>query len=231
MDEAEWLACTDPERMLAGPAAGALRIKARPDWERTLRKRVLFCAAACRLVWHHLLDEPNRRCVEWMERQFDRPFSDEEVDEIVRDVKYVMDNPPDWGQTDEYWQHVGSNLVYDGLDGEVLTTIRRFAGADSADDPERRHHARLAEIMRDIVGNPFAPAALDPAWRTSTVLGLAEAIYAGRAFGNLPVLADALEEAGCTAAGLLEHCRGPNIHVHGCWALDLVLGRGEGAAA
>jgi hypothetical protein len=79
-------------------------------------------------------------------------------------------------------------------------------------------------FRRDIFGNPFRPVTVDPSWRTPTVTALAEAIYADRAFDRPPVLADALEEAGCDNADVLAHCRGDGPHVRGCWVVDLVLG-------
>jgi hypothetical protein len=84
------------------------------------------------------------------------------------------------------------------------------------------HVKRLAN---DVVGNPFYPVALDPAWRTEAVVGLVAGIYADRAFDRLPVLADALEDAGCADADVLTHCRGPGPHVRGCWVVDLLLGK------
>jgi hypothetical protein len=60
---------------------------------------------------------------------------------------------------------------------------------------------------------------------TPTVTALAEAIYADRAFDRMPVLADALEEAGCSDDQILSHCRGEGPHVRGCWVVDLVLGK------
>jgi len=81
-------------------------------------------------------------------------------------------------------------------------------------------------VVRCIFGSlPFRPVVLDPAWLTSTVTSLAEAIYTDRAFDRLPILADALEDAGCTNPDILSHCRGGGEHVRGCWALDLVLGK------
>jgi len=56
-----------------------------------------------------------------------------------------------------------------------------------------------------------------------TVIKLAQAIYDDRAFDRLPILADALEEAGCTNIDILEHCRVPGPHVCGCWVVDLLL--------
>jgi hypothetical protein len=73
------------------------------------------------------------------------------------------------------------------------------------------------------MGNPFRPVTLDRSWQTTTTMALAQAIYDERAFERLPVLADALEESGCTDAEILNHCRIPGVHVRGCWVVDLVL--------
>jgi hypothetical protein len=80
-------------------------------------------------------------------------------------------------------------------------------------------------ILRDIFGNPFRPPTLDSAWKTDTVLALAQGAYDEGAFDHLPILADALEDAGCANADLLFHLRSPGPHVRGCWALDLILGK------
>ncbi len=66
---------------------------------------------------------------------------------------------------------------------------------------------------------------LDPAWLSPTVQSISLSIYRDRAFDRLPILADALEEAGCTNADVLLHCRQPGEHVRGCWVVDLVLGK------
>ena len=93
---------------------------------------------------------------------------------------------------------------------------------------ESRHemNARLAVHCRDVFGNPFRPIAADPAWLTFDVLALARGIYAERAFDRLPILADALQDAGCASEDVLNHCRDTNIsHVRGCWVVDVVLGK------
>jgi hypothetical protein len=86
-----------------------------------------------------------------------------------------------------------------------------------------------ADLLRDIFGPlPFHTVALNPDWfdwNDSTIMKLAQPIYDDRAFDRLPILADALEEAGCDNAELLSHLRGPGPHVRGCWALDHILGR------
>src|SRR5262249_28039734 len=80
-------------------------------------------------------------------------------------------------------------------------------------------------LLRDIFGNPFRPVSVDPAWLTSTVVSLAEGIYADRAFDRLPILADALQDAGCENADILAHCRRDGPHCRGCWVVDLLTGR------
>ena len=81
------------------------------------------------------------------------------------------------------------------------------------------------DLIRDIFGNPFRPVVFADSWRSETAVALASAIYADRAFDRLPILADALEEAGCDVPEVLTHCRGPGPHVRGCWVVDLVLGK------
>jgi len=78
---------------------------------------------------------------------------------------------------------------------------------------------------RYVFGNPFRPVAADPAWLTSTVIALAEGIYRDRAFDRMPILADALQDAGCANDNILNHCRQPGDHVRGCWVIDLLTGR------
>jgi hypothetical protein len=82
-----------------------------------------------------------------------------------------------------------------------------------------------AMLLRDIFGNPFRPVTLNPAWLTSTVVQLAEGIYQERAFGRMPILADALQDAGCDSDDILNHCQQPGEHVRGCWVVDLLTGR------
>ena len=82
----------------------------------------------------------------------------------------------------------------------------------------------LAGLLREIAGNPFRDPSAS-AWRTPDVLALARAIYEERRFEDLPVLADALEDAGCADEQVLSHCRAGGEHARGCWPLDLLLGR------
>ena len=81
---------------------------------------------------------------------------------------------------------------------------------------------RQCEILRELFGNPFRRPAMDIRWFTSDVVGVARGIYADRAFELMPILADALMDAGCEDQRLIGHCRGNVTHVRGCWLLDLV---------
>jgi hypothetical protein len=82
-----------------------------------------------------------------------------------------------------------------------------------------------AGILRCVVGNPFRPVAFDPSWLTSTAVAIAKGMYESRDFAAMPLLADALQDAGCADERILDHCRGPGPHVKGCWVVDLVLGK------
>jgi hypothetical protein len=88
---------------------------------------------------------------------------------------------------------------------------------------ERQSAELLRRLTHDVFGNPFHPVAFDPRWRTSDVFGLARAIYDDKAFDRMPILADALMDAGCAEEQVLGHCRGNGAHVRGCWVVDLVL--------
>jgi hypothetical protein len=101
--------------------------------------------------------------------------------------------------------------------------------ADRGRGAGRAEQSAQADLLRDILGNPFRPAPrVDRtvlAWNAGTVVTLAQVIYDERRFTELPILADALEDAGCTDADILAHLRGPGPHVRGCWVLDLLLGK------
>jgi hypothetical protein len=89
----------------------------------------------------------------------------------------------------------------------------------------QRESAAQTDRLRDIFGNPFRPVSLDPRCRTPEGVTLARRIYDERAFGDLPILADTLQDAGYRDDEILAHCRGPGPHVRGCWVVDLLLGK------
>lgn len=117
--------------------------------------------------------------------------------------------------------------------GQALAALERYR--DDLDyqppgaapkKPLAEHERDMASWLRDVVGNPFRPAQVDPAWLLlgdGLVGKMAENIYASGSFHELAILADALEDAGCTNSDILEHCRGPGPHIRGCWVLDLFI--------
>jgi hypothetical protein len=83
-----------------------------------------------------------------------------------------------------------------------------------------------AALLRDIFGNPFRPVEFDPEWQTDTAVTLAQLMCDSREFSAMPILADALQDAGCDSDELLNHLRDTSLtHVRGCWVFDLVLNR------
>jgi hypothetical protein len=227
MTEAEWLACTDPQPMLE------------VVWEKASDRRLrLFGCACVRRVWDLLLEEQSRTLVEVGELYADG-FVDEQ--ELSKDRQ----------SSDDYLHDVdggGSELVLPETEAShaacevadrgagIFTALYASRYASSAREEggrEQAERAAQAALLRDIFGPlPFRPAAVSPAWQTPTMRVLAQGAYDQRELpagsfdvARLAVLADALEEAGCTDQDILTHLRGPGPHVRGCWVVDLLLGK------
>jgi hypothetical protein len=220
MTEAEWRTARDPYLMLE-----FLRGKASD------RKLRLFVVTCCRRVWDGLRDVRSRTAVEVAERFADRKASEDEL-LAAHDAAYLaVDDCLEYSafsedqavaaylaaaaHVDEAWER------HDQFPGDAALHSLQYAIDGLLEDCEPKQ----AALIREVIGNPLRPVALDPRWLTSTVVGLAQAIYDDRAFDRLPILADALEDAGCDNADVLAHLRGDGPHFRGCWALYLVLGK------
>lgn len=220
--EAEWREARDPLFLLATlePWAADEAIS-----DRQLR---LFACACSRRVWHLLTDE-RRMDVELAERYADGQASEEEITARREDFYRAKADgePPDEPAIARWCILDGDG--YGGPD-EYRTELLKALGAFRPDRRRRRlpkHDATgdiaQAILLHDIFGNPFSPIAFDPAWRTEHTTGIASKMYEERDFVAMPILADALAEAGCDNADLLAHCREPGVHVRGCRVVDLVL--------
>ncbi len=234
MTEAQWLACSAPYFMLEH-----LR-----DSGVVGRKLYLFACACARAIWPLLTDRRSRAAVEAAEAFADGRLS---PDDLARARKLShrarMKTPTDFrtpaGAAHHLLipdQHGGMGVAMnvalvarDAEDGYRGSHGRYFISDDPNYAPD---HPVQAHLLHDIFGNPFRPVAIDPAWRTRTVEDLARAAYEERLLpsghlepARLGVLADALEEAGCTEPGLLDHLRSPEVHVRGCFAVDVLLNR------
>jgi hypothetical protein len=110
------------------------------------------------------------------------------------------------------------------------TAINNLRQQSAEYDGQRRRVVETEEltqcdIARDVLGYPGAPVEFSPTWRTSTAIALVRAMYESRDFFAMPILADALQDAGCDNEDILSHCRSDAPHVRGCWVCDLVLGK------
>ena len=225
MTEQEWLACTDPQKMLE-----ALRGKASD------RKLRLFACGCCRQVWHFLTDRRCRAAVEQAERYADGQASKRGLTPIRVEARKAVRR-----QGIPYWRrravHACLKVVEDRPAPAVAAGAAINASGAVVCKPSNRGGyktalAAQAALLRDLF-SPFRPVTPGPDWRTPQAGALAQVAYDERelpagtlAVARLAVLADALEEAGCDQADLLSHLRGPGSHVRGCWAVDLILGKG-----
>jgi hypothetical protein len=209
MTEQEWLECTDPGRMLE-----FLRDKA------SHRKLRLFACA----------------CL--------HAYRDSFTDPILRDTIAAIEgsggNLPE-GRVLAAGRAAAQALQQSLCDGEPrLVTGDSMASFIILSADSGFHMAQIAEVhalklpnastiyaklLREVFGNPFRPVALDLSWLTPAGVQLAQALYDARNFADLPILADDLEESGCTSRELLDHLREPGPHVLGCWTLDLLLNK------
>jgi hypothetical protein len=219
MTESEWQACTDPLPMLEF-------VKGRVS-DRKLR---LFAVACCRQGWRRLTDPYLRLAVETAEQYADNEAGQEELSK-TRAAAWSV------GQTRQ--EHamaaaraaVGESAWSAAREAQQEMTLQicsNVRGWAEALGEKKAFQRGLSALLRCILGDPFHPVTADPhwlAWNDATVAKLARVIYDERAFDHLPILADALEEAGCTNADLLNHCRQAGEHVRGCWVVDLLLGK------
>ena len=142
----------------------------------------------------------------------------------------IRADPPRQWSLAEYWEKYADRVI-DAVANALA--VRDLGGGQAlyaepdAPDPRRegyRTDPYHAGLVRCVVPNPAHPAVFDPGWRTEPVVALARRMYDARDFSPAPVLADALDDAGCADAELLAHLRGPGPHARGCRAVDLVLG-------
>jgi hypothetical protein len=196
-DEEGWLRCNDPEEMLDG----WLKNKSR-------RKQRLFACACCRLIWEYIAPDW-REAVEASEK-----FADGEASKD--DVRAAIERVKTWDLLVVQVAASACNVTY--LSQVAVGAAYRIKSMGIS------AQSRAANLLRDVFCFRHVPR-MKPHWQTSTATALAQAIYTDRAFDRLPILADALEDAGCDNADILNHCRQGGEHVRGCWVVDLILGK------
>ena len=210
MTEAEWLTCEEPNPMIQ-----FLR-------DRTSDRKYRLFSCGCYLnLW-------SRFPVAEIYRDVLRASEDYAEQRISKSQFKLARKKGDWEKaprvTGEAWE-VARNSAADCSD-ESYERVRR--GDEWGHRIVRKRPEETVTqvgFIRDIFGNPFRPVTFSPSWRTSTTVALASQMYESRDFSAMPILADALQDAECDSADVLDHCRGPGPHVRGCWVVELVLGK------
>jgi hypothetical protein len=224
MTEQEWLECNDPR-----PMQGVLD-------QMSERKQRLFAVACCRRVWQ-FLPKASLAPLSVIEQFADGAATRIELEAAEKAA----------GEATKATLTAESVAVFCAADSSVCNAVWSTAEASAGRDPlydlsgrndqdENSYADELeaqASLIHEICGLlHFRPISIHPSWLNPTVSNLAHAAYEERIMPSgelepdrLAVLSDALEEAGCDDADILDHLRGPGPHVRGCWALDLVLGK------
>ena len=207
MNTKEWLESTDPQQMLAAIAERA-----------STRKLRWFGCGCCRRVWQHLEDSRSRAAIEAAER-----YADGEVaKDILSAAHSGADRAARQGPTSleasttaeklQAWAAAAARYASQSTDripalSQVVGYAANYAlladGCGSHDTPKSREYQCM--LLRDIFGNPFHLALFSSAWRTDTAVSLAQQMYDSRDFGAMPILADALQDAGCDNGDILDH--------------------------
>ena len=210
MTEAEWLACEEPNQMFGG-----IR-------QRTSDRKLRLLACLLCETYARAFDDPRSQ----LAVQSAYRIADGEADELERIVSFHDARDAALELDGELWRHSTFALpAYAAgtrrqLEWMPQLVLQRF-DCNFYVNPRRA----IASGLRELLGNPFRPIRFDPEWRTSTAVSIAHSMYASRDFSAMPILADALQDAGCDNEDILNHCRGHGPHVRGCWVVDLVLGK------
>jgi hypothetical protein len=220
MGEEEWLTSEDSFALLSGVPSAM-----------STRKGLLVCVECCRKVgaysskWQKLMLDVIERFADGLEE--------------IGEVSSASQNYDRNSQSCPVFRlAMMFDLLRDITNDTLIACVRSVAvvasdweSAAAFSEIERttqrtQRERDQASLVRDIFGNPFRPVVVDPSWLTSDVVGLAHGIYEEKAFDRMPILADALQDAGCTNEDVLTHCRdAKQVHVRGCWVVDLLLGK------
>jgi hypothetical protein len=214
------------------------------------RKCRLFASACCRLIWHWITDERSRQAVELCElygegridqKQLETGFEPACIpcDQMHLEYEHVLARYQEQVYADQVQPLLRerdrlsaaadaacSCLHVASFEAAMWASIRTVQARSSWEFPSYGNDREVAALLKEITGNPFRKPHLDGdwlEWSHGVVPELARSIYEDCRFHDMPILGDALEEAGCVHEEILSHCRHGNLHVRGCWVLDLQL--------
>ena len=205
MTEAEWLTTDRAPGMLT--RVGSF----------SFRKHFLYGCACCRWVWAELAPQ-RRAAVELLEG-----YADGTVPlDAVQQARDAARSVPLIEGEDRYSEMLVDRALrlvsHSATQTLESSLVYLFVNNTPAEQKAQ------ADWMRCIFGNPFRPVTFYPEWRTDTAVSLARTMYESRDFSAMPILADALQDAGCDNDDVLAHCRDTaRVHVRGCWVVDRVL--------
>jgi hypothetical protein len=223
MNEKAWLTATRPWLLMDVLGTGTRGFGGQ-EKRLSARQSRLLAAACVRRVWSVLTDPRSRRAVEVAEEFADGLCSEDDLREAHAAASQVQRGATEFHN---YAAQAAAEAV------RFPEPVRADGWARAA---TRLRSERVFQcgLIRDLVGNPFRPVLSESVPLTSTVRGLAQAAYAERLMpagildpDRMAILADALEDAGCVDAAVLEHLRGPDMHIRGCWLLDRILVSGS----
>jgi hypothetical protein len=206
VSEEEWLSCDEPPKLMAALLEGS-----RSPTDRKIR--LYACAVAALYLSAHPADICFHKVLAVAERFADGGATADELQQAGREAQRRYQ----W-QTDDTALQVVRHAAY--LQTRGSSNSVRYATSYTYFDSKTN-----ALLFRCIFGNPYRPVSVDPTWLTLDVVTLAEGIYQERAFDRLPILADALQDAGCDNTDILSHCHSEGPHVRGCWPVDLIFGK------
>jgi hypothetical protein len=227
MTEQQWLTeKSNPQWLIAQPLSKGTRTKA------AKRKLLLFAVGCCRLMGDLLWDDRLRAAIEVAELYADGQADDEDRSAAALSVRSLSAGPylPDWPAA---VRATVGRLVYNVVinrpaDAAYAMTCMPIQLGGLALPDGRTGDALLCDLVREAFGNFVNPSVAEKhwaRWNDRTLPRMAQEIYEEKAWDRLPVLADALEDAGCPDAAILAHLRSPGPHFRGCWAVDLLMGK------
>lgn len=197
------------------------------------RKQRLLACAACRLSWHLFHEEVLRRTVETAEALADGRAAEADLVRLRDQARALglargqllsetSGRDAAWEARRASW--CAGHAAADAAEPEepLFESAMHYMARDGGSGRDTED-AGQAALIREILGNLLRPARFEPAWRTPDVLTLARGIDEEQAFDRMPILADALQDAGCDDPDILGHCREQGAHARGCWLIDRVL--------
>jgi hypothetical protein len=194
--------------------------------------RLLACAS-CRLLPHLLTDDCLQRALEKAEEFVENPRVEDDLVRLRERahalgmargelLSTMLSDAPDRAVLVDSWRIAHAVACAAGPEDGSFGNAMHYAAQDGGSGRDTEDPGQSA-LIREMLGNPLRPVTLFTEWRTNLVQSLAHQMYDNHDFSCMPILADALQDAGCDNEDVLNHCRQPGEHCRGCWVVDLLF--------